>query len=623
MPIMNRNKLIDIAIYAGLIVVFLAPRLAGIGDFVTLDEPSWLSQGANYYYALGQREFQNTVYEYQPAVTTMTIISAAMFLYFPEYRGFGQGYLDYEKGRLDPFMVSHGKDPLMLLIYSRVIQVFVLLVLFLILYFLLQKFFPKPVAIFALVFAMFDPFYLSQHRLMDHEGMVSLFGMISLVSLAVYLFKENTQSHAERSEASRSEASLRLSQRPFVARGATQGDSRGDNLPKVSYLILSGVAAGFMSLSKSSSIATLAAIGVLLLWKMIQDREHGWGRGLVSALKTFGLWFLILAITYFVFWPGMWVAPGRMLYEVYGNAFSYAFQGARLKITEELDVSQFTLNTRFADVWEVAKILLYRTTPVTWLGVLLGFALPFTRDPERAQRNRLFFTLWLVNGIAFVVLIGVAQGRNSPHYILSSYLSFNLLAGLGWFHFAEWLKSPAAGDGSGSMNKHIWQYTLLAVVMLYQAGSAITNYPYYFTYRNPILYAAGWYNEFPHFPYCEGLETAAHFLADLPDAENATVFSYYSRGCVSYYYPGPTISYRPYYSDGEHTEDLLNNLRASEYLIVYYANQGQLAHHLNFVNAMAKAEPFRVVWLNGYEYVRIYKVDDLGPEIYEALAHLK
>ncbi len=574
---MSRNKFIDIAIYVGLIVVFLAPRLAGIGSFVTLDEPSWLSQGANFYYALGQREFENTVYEYQPAVTTMWIISFAMMAYFPEYRGFGQGYLDYEKGRLDPFMIEKGYDPLVLLTYSRIIQVFVLLVLFLVLYFLLQKFLPKPVAIFALLFAMFDPFYLSQHRLMDHEGMVSLFVLISLVSLAYYLFK-------------------------------------GGSFP---FLILAGVAAGFAQLSKSSSIAMLAALGVMLLWKMIQDRGLGWGRAFVGVLKTFGLWFLFLAITYFVFWPGMWVAPGKMLYEVFGNAFSYAFQGARLKITEELDVAQFTLNTRFADIWDVFKILLYRTTPVTWLGVLLGFALPFTRDPELAPRNRLFFTLLLVNGIAFVVLIGIAQGRNSPHYILSSYLSFNLLAGLGWVHFAQWLSErvPAL--------RATGQSIFLSIVMLVQVGSTLMNYPYYFTYRNPILAAAGWYAEFPHFPYCEGLETAAHYLAALPDAETATVFSYYGRGCVSYYYPGPWISYRPYYSDGEHTEDLLNNLRASEYLIVYYANQGQLAHHQNFVNAMSKAEPFHVVWLNGYEYVRIYKVDDLSPEIYEALSNLK
>ncbi|MFM8424104.1 MAG: hypothetical protein ACKOBL_02910, partial [Chloroflexota bacterium] len=82
---MNRSKSLDIAIYIGLIVVFLAPRLPSIGSFVTLDEPSWLSQGANFYYALGQREFENTVYEYQPAVTTMEIISLGMLLYFPEY----------------------------------------------------------------------------------------------------------------------------------------------------------------------------------------------------------------------------------------------------------------------------------------------------------------------------------------------------------------------------------------------------------------------------------------------------------------------------------------------------------------------------------------------------------
>lgn len=574
---MRQNKFTDIAIYVLLLVVFLAPRLPKIDSFVTLDEPSWLSQGANFYYALGQREFQNTVYEYQPAVTTMWIISAAMFIYFPEFRGFGQGYLDYEKGRLDPFMYEHGYDPLVLLTYSRIIQTFILLALFLILYYLLQKFLPRSVTIFALLLAMFDPFYLSQTRLMNHEGMVSLFVLISLVSLAVYLFKEH----------------------------------------KFLFLLLSGVAAGFAQLSKSSAIAMLAAVGVMFLWKMIEEREQGWGKVFLNALKSFGLWFLFVVITYFVFWPGMWVAPGKMLYEVYGNAFSYAFQGARLKITEELDVSQFSLNTRASDIWEVVKILLYRTTPVTWLGVFLGFALPFTRDLERVRHNRLLFTLLLTNAIAFILLIGVAQGRNSPHYILSSYLSLNLLAGLGWFHVIQLVGKRVP------QFRRVGQAVFLSVVMLAQVGSALVNFPYYFTYRNPILAAAGWYSEFPHFPYCEGLELAGKYLAELPDAENTTVFSYYGRGCVSYYYPGTTISYRPYYSDGNHTEDLLNNLRASEYLVVYYANQGQLAHHLNFVNAMSKAEPFHVIWLNGYEYVRIYKVADLKPEIYEALSNLK
>ena len=244
---MNRSKSLDIAIYIGLIVVFLAPRLPSIGSFVTLDEPSWLSQGANFYYALGQREFENTVYEYQPAVTTMSIISLAMFLYFPEYRGFGQGYLDYEKGRLDPFMYSKGYDPLVLLEYSRVIQVVVILFLFLLLYFLLQKFIPKWAAAFSALFVTFDPYYLGLTRMMTHEAMVALFVLVSLLALAVYLMKDR----------------------------------------KLIFLVISGMAAGFAQLSKSSAIAMLAGVGILLLAQILEERQRGWGNAFLSVLKSF------------------------------------------------------------------------------------------------------------------------------------------------------------------------------------------------------------------------------------------------------------------------------------------------------------------------------------------------
>ncbi|MBI5823279.1 MAG: hypothetical protein HZB18_04575 [Chloroflexi bacterium] len=573
---MPRKKITDIAIYILLTVVFLAPRLPKINSFVTLDEPSWLSQGANFYYALGQREFENTVYEYQPAVTTMWIISFGMMAYFPEYRGFGQGYLDYEKGRLDPFMYGKGYDPLVLLAYARVIQVFVLLVLFLLLYYLLQRFLPKLAAAFILVFAVFDPFYLSQTRLLNHEGMVSLFVLVSLVAFALYLFKDH----------------------------------------RVVFLLISGTAAGFAQLSKSSAIAMLAAMGIMLLMHILQERRQGWQQATLNGLKSFALWFVILAVIYFIFWPGMWVAPGKMLYQVYGNAFSYALQGARLTVTEDLDVSKFSLNTNVADVWEVAKVLFYRTTPFTWIGVLLGLALPFARTRELVQQHRLFVTLLITNAVAFILLIGMAQGRNSPHYILSSYLSLNLLAGLGWYYFLQMLAERL------SLPRSYGQYTLLSLVMISQAWSSVSAFPYYFTYRNPILYSMGWYNDFPHFPYGEGLELAAEYLAELPDAENTTVLSYYSRGCFSYFYPGKAISFRPYYADGEHAADLLANLDASDYLIVYYANQGQLPHYQSFLKVLSAVEPIHVISLNGYPYVHIYKVDSFPPELIEALADL-
>lgn len=573
---MDRKKINDTAIYLALIILFLAPRILKINTFVTLDEPAWLSQGANFYYALGQREFDKTVYEYQPAVTTMWVVTFGMLAYFPEYRGLGQGYFDYEKNSLDPFMLEKGYDPLLLLAYSRLIQVFIILVLYLVLYYLLQKFIPKLAAALAVVFVSFDPYYLGLTRMITHEAMVALFVLVSLVALAVYFLKER----------------------------------------RFSFLLISGVAAGFAQLSKSSAIAMLAGVGVLLLAQLLHEKQKGWGKAILNVVKPFALWLIILAITYFVFWPGMWVAPEKMLYEVYGNAFSYAFQGARLTVTEDLDVSQFDLNATPANIWEIASVLLYRTTPFTWLGILFGFALPFTRDPNLSRQNKLFFTLLLANAVAFILLIGLAQGRNSPHYILSSYVSVNLLAVFGWFHTLQWLSTRTP------IRPMQFQYAGFGLVLLLQIWSAVSFFPYYFTYRNPILHAAGWYSQYPQKPYGEALEIAAHYLAELPDAVDTTAFVYYSRGCFSYFYPGESIGFRPYYVDGAHAEDLLHNLRASDYLVVYYANQVQLEKYDIYLDILAAVEPFHVIWVDGYEYVRIYKVDDLTPEIFSALENL-
>ncbi len=573
---MSRKKITDIAIYILLIVLFLAPRLPKIGSFVTLDEPSWLSQGANFYYALGQREFQNTVYEYQPAVTTMWIISAAMLVYFPEYRGFGQGYLDYEKGRLDPFMVQHGQDPLALLQIARLLQVLLVVALFALLYYLLQRLIPKLPAAFTVLVASFDPFFLGQSRLLDHEAMLSLFVIVSLLAFVVYLSQG----------------------RKFI------------------FLLTSGVAAALAQLTKSSAIAMLATVGVLLLVQIFQERQNGFLKAFIDNAKIFFLWFVVLTVSYFIFWPGMWVAPGKMLYQVYGNAFSYAFQGARLTVTEELEVSQFNLNTNLAGIWELVKILLSRTTPLTWLGVLFGFALPFPPRRELVHPNRQLFALLLTTALAFILLIGIAQGRNSPHYILSSYFALNLLAGLGWFRLLQWL-----GDRFTPGNNRL-QYAGLFLVLSFQVWSAVSYYPYYFTYRNPITYSLGVNKEFPQFPYGEGLEFAAQYLAELPNAKDSTALVYYSRGCFSYFYPGASTSFRPYYIDGEHAADLLNFVQSADYLVVYYANQGQLEKYGPYLDILSTMEPIHVIWMNGYEYIRIYQVDSFPPEIFQALADL-
>ena len=575
---MDRKKLIEPVLYIVMIVALLAPRLPSLGTFSTLDEPYWLSMGANFYYALGQREFQNTVYEYQPAVTTMWIVTAAMLVYFPEYRGLGQGYLDYNKGWLDPFMIEHGKDPLELLKISRMIQVFVIAALFLDLYLLLKRFVPKYVAAFAVIFASLDPFFLSQSRLLDHEAMLSLFVMISVLALAIYF-------------------------------------SQGRRL---TFLVLSGVSAGLAQLTKSSAMAILAPVGVLFLIQVYQERGEGLLKAFGRNVKTFILWLLLLVITYFVFWPGMWVAPQKMLYEVYGNAFSYAFQGARLSAAGQLEASRFKLDLNGAGILSLVEMILRKTTPLTWLGILFGFFLPFTRDREWVGARRQLFILFWITTLAFVVMFGIAQGRNSPHYILCCYLALNLLAGLGWFHVLNGIAARIV-----RVRMQGCQIAALSILLFLQFWSAAAYFPYYFTYQNPILYQYKRNENFPLFAYGEGLDLAARYLAGLPNAKDSTALVYYSRGCFSYLYPGTTLGFRPYYVDGLHAQDLISSIRSSNYLVVYYAVQGHAASYQGYLEALSDVEPIHEVWLNGRKYVIIYQVDQIPGSTLESLANLK
>jgi hypothetical protein len=551
-----KRKWTDVILYAGLALALLLPRLPALDAFATGDEPYWLSMGANFYYALGQREFENTVYEYQPAVTTMWVVTAAMLVYFPEYRGLGQGYLEFEKGVLDPFMLEHGKDPLVLLRDARLIQAALVVALLMAAFYLLQKLLDRRLAAFAILLAGFDPFFLGQSRLLDHEAMLACFVLVSILALVVYMRQG----------------------RRFV------------------FLLISAVAAALAQLTKSSAIAVLAPVGLFLLFEILQRRAE-WKQAFLDVSKVFVIWFAVLGLAYFLFWPGMWVAPAKMLEHVYGNAFSYAFQGARVIALEDAEPASLKLDTNLGSFFKLIGVILWRTTPLTWLGVLLGILLPFTRTWRLIPpATKLVAALTGISALAFIVMFAVAQGRNSPHYLLTSYLMLNLLAGIGWYLFLRWFASR--------LNRGWIQVTALALILALQAGSGLAKYPYYFTYHNPLAP----HSDKPAFPYGEGLELAAQHLSSQPDAKGATVLVYYSRGCFSYFYPGPVERFKPYFVDAGHEADLQNALDGADYLVIYYAIQGHLDKYQPLLASFANVTPEKEIWLDGYKYAVIYRL---------------
>src|SRR5574340_1133037 len=563
-----RAPLRSSVVILALVALTLVPRLIGLDLFATVDEPYWLTAGADFYYALGQRDFARTVYDYHPAVTTMWVVTTGMLLYFPQYRGFGQGYFDVYKDSLEQFLLAHGRTPLGLLTTARVVQVLVLALLLVIVYWLLRRLLDERTAVVAVLLVSFDPFYLGHSRLLNHESLMTALALVALLSLLEHLARR-------------------------------QG---------VGWLVVSGMAAGLAQLTKSSAII-VGPVAVLLIASTVFFHRRSSARiSIRHGLRDIGIWIGAAAAVYFVLWPGMWVAPGEMLKEVFGNAMSYAVAGSRLSASGVQ--TGIAVQPGVQDVGLYIQSMLWRTTPVAWLGFLLGIA-----SLWRAERQRRIVLLTVaVTGVLFILLFGLASGRNSAHYVLFTYAAVDILAGAGFVWAATWI--------AGRLRLDLRQPTVItvaAVVVIVQALSTLPFFPYYYNYFNPIMEAGEAGRQNPNFGYGEGLELAAEYLMEKPTPADTTVMAFYGRGPFSYFYRGTTEPLKTVYAEAENVPQLVQLLRRTDYLVIYYAIQHGRQTPANVMRALDGVNPEKTIWLNGIEYVRIYAMADVPSDFFDRL----
>ncbi len=565
-----------------LLAVTVIPRSLELNSFVAVDEPAWLTRGGNFYYALGQREFQNTVYEYHPSVITMWYVATAVFVYFPEYRGLGQGYFDVDKETFDPFLLAHGKMPITLLYISRLFQVMVISLFVLLIFYFLSRLIGEKKAFLVTALMSSAPFFLGHSRLLSHEAMVAIFVLTSVFGMMAYLEHEK----------------------------------------KWYYLVISAASAALAQLTKSSAMAMFPVIALMLAISVFEKmRERGFKPALVDHLKTFVLWFAALALVYFILWPGMWVAPGKMLYEVYGNAFSYALQGSRLQVTQELQPSTFSLASAGGTIWSFAKSITWRATPLSWAGILLACIFLFVRGDDK------FFTVFkkmvfylFVTALMFILLFSFAQGRNSSHYIMTSHVSMDAIAALGWCSLLGWWGMKRETGINSKVRPELGQKVTAGVAILLislQLASALAFYPYYHIYYNPIW--AGITGQTFASDYGEGFEQAAAYLAQKPNAESLKVLSFRGRGPFSYFFPVQTITLNPLFIEEPRMASMFERLAQADYLVINDAFESRTERTALFVKGLNSIPPERSIYIKGVSPIHIYRVADLPPAFYETL----
>jgi len=567
--IMSQNNFSRLRYILLLLVLVIPSWVINIARVVNVDEPRWVIRGANYYYALTHADFANTLYEYHPGVTNMWIVATALHFYFPEYRGMGQGYFDPLKPKFEEFLRENGREAIGLVRNSRLIQAGVLAVLAVTAFLLLQLLVGEKAAFLSIVLAMIAPFFLGHSRLLNIEGMLSLFVLLSILGMQLYLDKER----------------------------------------KLIYLFLSGAAFGLAQLSKSSSIVVLGLVGVMLFIGLFKQNEKAFGAKFLDAVRVFIIWFGAAALVYFALWPGMWVTPGKMLSGVYGNAFSYAFQGARLDVTEQLEPSDFSLITSFDGITEFFQSWASSSTPITWLGLVFATFAFFSKDKEQLSALTKSTLVYLgLLGILFIVMFGLAQGRDSQHYILSSYVSFDVMAGIGWW-FA-WTRIQNRWTRSNHAYAAIAISILLAVI---QIGFGLPYAPYYFNYKSPFASLPATYG------YGEGYSEAADYLAQKPNAEKIRVYVYSGMGTFSFFFPGETMVFKRIHLVEKDYSAITEEMRKNDYLVLYPILRRKQPETEKVLGALQEITPEKIIVINGLDYVYIYRVSDITEEIYQKI----
>jgi hypothetical protein len=198
----------------------------------------------------------------------------------------------------------------------------------------------------------------------------------------------------------------------------------------------------------------------------------------------------------------------------------------------------------------------------------------------------------------FIFTIVMTLGiKKFDRYIIPVYAPFDILAGLGWYASMLWLKEKLPSH----LRKASIPFAIICVIIL-QAINSLGIFPNMLAYYNPIMGGGRKAPDVMQIGWGEGLDLAAFYLNQKTNAENLAVSSWYSLGPFSFFFKGeafnmPGISL---------TKDNWENINTFDY-IVTYIHQWQRNMPEDLLSELATQKPEHTIWINGIEYIRIYK----------------
>jgi hypothetical protein len=583
-----------------LFLLALAPRLPGLRLFLTTDEPFFVQEAAAVSGALLRGDFQGTYWHFYPGVTLSWLSGL----------GLGTQWLLARITGLtaQPFDIYAQRNILDLILAARLPYVLLAAVGVAGFYLLARRLLGHRVALLGALFIAFDPFFLAHSRVAHGDAPVTVFMGLSALAFLVYL----------------QATSLRVS-------GSEKRQAEGGR----QWLILSALMGALAALTKAPGQFMLlfvitAGVGDWLITSRLSfprgDPQAGNGRRIRPLdwrlarrrLADLVLWGIVAALLFVALWPAMWVDPVGTLVRMLNETFGKVEEGHLVFF-----MGQPTLNP---GPWFYPYVISLRLTPIVLIGALASALLAIGRlvdwrvgrrgdwgigrraewktgGQRDASRGHFVAVAWFWVFIVALLLFGDLSPKKQDRYLLPLFPFLDLLAA---FAFVEISRAASRRVSKWTKTQHAMRNTQYAMqialpflLLIIHALPTLTAYPYYLAYFNPLLGGLPRALETTLVGWGEGMEQAAAYLDQRPDADQLYVAAV------------PAQTFLPYFrGKGEnfYTNDVA--LRA-DYVVLYVSQVQRLAPSPEIVRYFRAMDAEHTVYVGGLPYAWIYP----GPQL--------
>lgn len=444
-------------------VIALAPRVAGLQDFFTIDEAyHWIGRVERFAAAVERQDWAATWQTGHPGVTQMWLGTLGLWLeQFAASRGWPSGSTAVEHLawlRLPSALLQAAAVPLIYLLLRRLVS--------------------QTSALIAALLLATSPYLIAYGRLLHLDAPLTAFVSISLLCI------------------------LRAcrARRP---------------LP---WMVAAGVAAGLALLTKAPALILLPCAGLLLVARL---PARGLVRRFRDSLGWYLLWLATVLLVIFLLWPALWVEPRHALQNYVEEIVA---NGGRPNGDGQFFLGRAVADPGLL-FYPVAN--LFHLTPIATLGLLaLPVAFWRPRHSAAAasavERRTLLALAAFVVTWTLVMTFGA---KKFDRYVLPTWPALLILAAGGLNALLRLLRLELPRGARRRWAHLLARAVVMALLLVELVQPLVSYHPYYLSYYNPLLGGGPAAARSLLIGWGEGLDQVGAYLRSRPDIRSGPVLS--------------------------------------------------------------------------------------------------